>query len=418
MRAAIVALVVIVAWPSYQSGRSPRPDRGSLLESLTWVEAERALSPEAIVVIPVGAASLEHGPHLKMGTDLTVANYLARRISRDSAVVVAPAIGYHDFPGFAEYPGSVSLPSAAAQSLTTEIVRSLARYGPRRFYALNTTAAAGRALGLAARSLADTGILLRYTSIDAALESASRGVRQQPAGSHADEIETSIMLAIDPDAVDMPRAVRDLGSISNPLRLTRQPNGQGTYSASGTWGDATLATKQKGQIVLDAVTAVIASDIEELRGATLPASSPPPSPVSPASSTRAGAGAPDQPQCSTGDERLIRQIGDAFTAYWTNSGAAGIGGLWWLQGDLVHPDGFIERGSVVISQNRAQLFAQPAYRNSRHSITLPRIRCVSADVAVPTANGCCGASPTQAISPCLSSKGCARWSSAADPRDG
>ena len=276
MRAAIVALAVIVAWPSYQSGRSPRPDRGSLLENLTWPEAERALSPEAIVVIPVGAASLEHGPHLKLGTDLTLANHLARRISRDAAVVVAPAIGYHDFPGFAEYPGSVSLPNATAQTVTTEIVRSVSRYGPRRFYALNTTAAADRALGLAARTLAGTGILLRYTSIEAALQSASRTVRQQPAGSHADEIETSMMLAIDPDAVDMSRAVRDIGPIASPLQLTRQPNGPGTYSASGTWGDPTLATKQKGQAVLDALVATIQSDLEDLRLSPLPANTAPP----------------------------------------------------------------------------------------------------------------------------------------------
>ena len=130
MRVAIVALAVIVAWPSHQTGRTQRPDttpdKGSLLENLTWPDAERLLTPETIVVIPVGAASLEHGPHLRLGTDLTVANYLARRIARDSAVVVAPAIAYHDFPGFAEYPGTVSLPSAAAQSLTTEVVRGVA----------------------------------------------------------------------------------------------------------------------------------------------------------------------------------------------------------------------------------------------------------------------------------------------------
>ena len=71
MRAAIVALVVIVAWSSYQTGRTKRPDtrpdKGSLLENLTWPDAERLLSPETVVVIPVGAASLEHGPHLKLG---------------------------------------------------------------------------------------------------------------------------------------------------------------------------------------------------------------------------------------------------------------------------------------------------------------------------------------------------------------
>jgi creatinine amidohydrolase len=217
MRAALIALAVVVAWPSHQIGQAPGPDKGALLEQVTWPEAERLLSPESVVVIPLGAASLEHGPHLPLRTDLTLATFLARRIAKDSAVVIAPAITYHYSTGFAEYPGTVSLSSATAQNLTTDIVRSLAKYGPRRFYVLSTTASADRPLNLAARALASAGVLLRYTQIEAALENVSRGVRRQAAGSHADEIETSMMLAIDPDSVDMSRAVRDVGAITHPL---------------------------------------------------------------------------------------------------------------------------------------------------------------------------------------------------------
>jgi creatinine amidohydrolase len=364
MRAALIALAVVVAWPSHQIGQAPGPDKGALLEQVTWPEAERLLSPESVVVIPLGAASLEHGPHLPLRTDLTLATYLARRIAKDSAVVIAPAITYRYSTGFAEYPGTVSLSSATAQNLTTDIVRSLLKYGPRRFYVLSTTASADRPLNLAARALASAGVLLRYTQIEAALENVSRGVRRQAAGSHADEIETSMMLAIDPDSVDMSRAVRDVGAITNPLQLTRQPAGQGTFSASGTWGDPTLATKQKGQIVLDALTATIQSDLRDLQSASLPAvTSPNPASAANTGPTAAGIVPQSAGTCSPGDERTIRQIGDAFTAFWTNQDAIGLAKLWSVGGDFVHPDDLIEPGRVIIEQNRRLLFAQRTYRN-------------------------------------------------------
>src|SRR5262245_24480358 len=206
MRAAIVALAILVASPFPRVGQTPGSDRGTLLENVTWPDAERLLTSESVVVIPLGAASLEHGPHLKLRTDLALADYLARRVAKESAVVIAPTITYHYYPGFAEYPGSLSLSRDTAQNLTTDVVRGLARYGPRRFYVLNTSRSADQPLDLAARTLATTGVLLRYTRIEAALDNASRAVRRQPAGAHADEIETSMMLAIDPDSVDMSRA--------------------------------------------------------------------------------------------------------------------------------------------------------------------------------------------------------------------
>jgi hypothetical protein len=181
----------------------------------------------------------------------------------------------------------------------------------------------------------------------------------------------------------MSRAVRDVGAITHPLQLTRQPAGQGTFSASGTWGDPTLATKQKGQIVLDALTATIQSDLRDLQSASLPAvTSPNPASAANTGPTAAGIVPQSAGTCSPGDERTIRQIGDAFTAFWTNQDAIGLAKLWSVGGDFVHPDDLIEPGRVIIEQNRRLLFAQRTYRNSRHLVRLMRIRCLSADIAV------------------------------------
>ncbi len=54
--------------------------RGVELADLTWVEAEAVLTPDAVVVIALGAASKEHGPHLRLDNDFQMAEYLKRRV--------------------------------------------------------------------------------------------------------------------------------------------------------------------------------------------------------------------------------------------------------------------------------------------------------------------------------------------------
>src|SRR5580658_10963091 len=101
--------------------------RGTVLADLTWVEAEKALKPETVVVIPIGAESKEHGPHLPLKTDFIQAEYLKRRILERSDVVVAPTVNYHYYPAFGEYPGSTTLRLETARDLMIDICRSLAR---------------------------------------------------------------------------------------------------------------------------------------------------------------------------------------------------------------------------------------------------------------------------------------------------
>jgi creatinine amidohydrolase len=78
-----------------------------------------------------------------------------------------------------------------------------------------------------------------------------------------------MMLYIAPDTVDMTKAVRDEGE-NRPGGLTRDPSGQGTYSPTGTWGDPTLATREKGQRVTEELVRAILRDIASLRAEPLP----------------------------------------------------------------------------------------------------------------------------------------------------
>ncbi|MCC6742530.1 MAG: creatininase family protein, partial [Acidobacteria bacterium] len=229
MKKVYVSLAVVVVLLGFvcsalAGARRPvkaRKARGVLLENLTWVEAEKRLTPDTVVVIPLGAASKEHGPHLKLKNDLLIAEYLKVKVLLQADVVIAPTVNYHFYPAFVEYPGSTGLRLETARDLVVDICRSLSRFGPKRFYVLNTGVSTNRALAPAVEALAADGIKMAYTDLLTTLGPVEKEVGKQEGGTHADEIETSMMLVIAPRTVDMRKAVKDYHPGQG--RLTRSP---------------------------------------------------------------------------------------------------------------------------------------------------------------------------------------------------
>ena len=336
-------------------------------------------------MLPVGAASKEHGPHLKLRNDLTLADYLTARVLDSSAVIVAPTLTYHYYPAFLD----TRIDVADAHDCSRHDHRSRAHAVRLRTATLlrsQSGVSTVRALQPAAALLAAEGVLMRYTNLSSHLDRAAKGFSEQEGGTHADEIETSMMLYIDPSSVDMSKAVKDYTPSAGTGLLNRRPGGTGTYSRTGIWGDPTRATREKGRVFVEALVAGILDDIAALRSAALP--TPSVAAGSAAEPTRpASAPTPLEPpngadRCSAGDERAIFALGPAFTTHWNNGDALKLGAMWSTGGNLVHPDGVIERGAQSIAINRAQLFARREYRSTRHPLILAMIRCLSTDIAV------------------------------------
>ena len=259
LAAAVVLCVSIDAAPG---GSKPK---GHLLSGLTWVEAKAVLAADTVVVIPLGAESKEHGPHLPLGTDFRQAEYYKTRVLAQADVVVAPTINYSFYPAFVDYPGSTSLSLPVARDLIVDVIRGIAHFGPRRFYVLNTGVSTNAPLAQAAALLALDGIALAYLDLTGPAVKALEGpVAAQKEGSHADEIETSEMLAIDPSVVDMSKATVEYGPGAARGALSLDPQSP-RYSPSGIYGDATLATVGKGRVLNDGMTRIILDEIETLR---------------------------------------------------------------------------------------------------------------------------------------------------------
>jgi creatinine amidohydrolase len=235
------------------------------IETLTWPEAEQALTELPTVLLPVGARTKEHGQHLPLNNDWLIAEYLARRVAERTPVLVMPTVQYGHYPAFLEYPGSVSLRRDVFRDVVIDICHSLIKQGAKRFYVLNTGISTLKPLTAARETLLAAGARVELTDLQTAYAGLRRQVETQPAGTHADEIETSMMLYIAPDVVRMDRAARDIHPDRGPGGLRRDPKADaGIYSPTGAYGDPTLATREKGQIVVEGMVEYLVGQVAAL----------------------------------------------------------------------------------------------------------------------------------------------------------
>jgi creatinine amidohydrolase len=232
--------------------------KGVLLENLNWLRAEQALNSRSIAVLPVGGASKEHGPHLPYCTDFLLAEEFKRRIVERAPVVMLPTLSYAYYPAFLDWAGSISIGPETFAHTVMDIVRSLARHGVRKYLIINTGVSTRAPLEYAARELTEElGVRIALTRELA--QKAWEGMREERSGGHAGEYETSMILAIRPDMVDMSLAVQETpeGLASRPGitvagKILKQPGGPGTYAPNGVNGDATKASAEKGRRLWDA----------------------------------------------------------------------------------------------------------------------------------------------------------------------
>ena len=237
--------------------------RGAYLGDLSWPEAEARIASSPVVILPFGAGAKEHGPHMPMNADRIVMDYLLERAVESRDVIVAPPILHGWFPAFRDFPGTEVADPDVFRSYVHEVAMSLVRHGARRIIFLNTgiSTATGLPISIAAREIrVETGVPTLVVSWDDLETDEIAQLQEQEVGGHGDEMETSINLYLQPDLVNMERAVQDYGDRTpkdyggyQPGRLTRDEYDP-AFSASGIFGDATLANADKGRAALAVLT--------------------------------------------------------------------------------------------------------------------------------------------------------------------
>lgn len=222
------------------------------VEHLTWDEVARRIGAGAAAILPIGAGAKQHGFHLPMNADRIQAEWLAARLAERIDGVIWPTVSYGYYPAFVDYAGSVSLSAPTFESLIQEIAAGIIGYGCRALFVLDTGIST---LAPVDRALAGNPNALHLKVHDGPrYRRAAKQLAGQSHGSHADELETSRMLVLAPHLVDTARA-----EASPPLKhetpgpLTLSDPSSPNYSRSGSFGDPTLATRAKGEILLAAM---------------------------------------------------------------------------------------------------------------------------------------------------------------------
>jgi creatinine amidohydrolase len=225
---------------------------------LTWDQVKARLSAGAAAILPIGAGAKQHGLHMPMATDQVFAEYFARALADKIDALIWPTLTYGVYPAFAAYAGSVSLSSRTFQAAVTEITDALLGFGAWRVLILDTGLSTIAPVELAVNACRSPS-RIRHVKLFAGprFKETARALRQQPYGTHADEIETSLMLAIAPELVVMTRAEPMPFSPAGPARGPLSPDDPSApnYAPSGSFGDPTLATPDKGSRVLTAILA-------------------------------------------------------------------------------------------------------------------------------------------------------------------
>jgi creatinine amidohydrolase len=237
--------------------------RGAWLGDLAWPDAERMMRETPIVIVPFGAGAKEHGLHLPMNADAKVLEYLCTQAVDSLPVIVAPPILHGWFPPFRDWPGTEVADASVFTAYVKAVAQSLTDHGAQRIVFLNTgiATATGLPISIAARELrVETGTPTLVVSWGDLETGETDALQQQRAGGHADEIETSIHLVLQPELVHMDRARPDYhgagGATSpgyRPGLFSRNPNDP-AYSETGHFGDPSLATAEKGRKALQIMT--------------------------------------------------------------------------------------------------------------------------------------------------------------------
>ena len=224
------------------------------IERMTWDEVARRVRDGAPAILPIGAAAKQHGFHLPLNTDRIQAEWFAAKIAEPVDALIWPAVTYGHYPAFVEYAGSSSLSASTFEALVHDIAAGILAGGCQNLFVLNTGISTLAPVDRALARLDIERVKHLWIHGGPRYPRAAKNLAKQSHGSHADELETSLMLALAPHLVDMARAEASPAlKQTTPGPLTPSDPDSPNFSRSGSYGDPTLATSAKGEILLAAM---------------------------------------------------------------------------------------------------------------------------------------------------------------------
>lgn len=219
--------------------------------NMTRDEVLTAIEEFPVAILPLGATE-QHGHHLPLGVDIFLAEGISRKLSEKTGALLLPSLPFGYSWVWRDIPGTVSLQQKHVEAVIKDVAHSVARYGIKMLVLVNGHDANNASMKYATRALADeldiSVIYLFYPNLNKIMEQHCESPTWHGM-IHACEFETSLMLALKPEMVDLSKAVREYPK--KPKLYGKSSISLGDLSKSGVYGDATKATKEKGEKMLN-----------------------------------------------------------------------------------------------------------------------------------------------------------------------
>lgn len=220
-----------------------------------------------VALLPVGAVEA-HGPHLPLGTDNFLAEEIAKKLSATTNGLILPTLPYGQVWSLGDFPGSLTISNQTLTNLVTEIGESLFRQGFRIFVLINGHYGNSVALKDASRILYEKYpdfkvLVMFYPGTKKIISKVRESVPVHDSYFHACELETSYMLYLAENRVNMNLAINDTPVIPETADVTPTPWSEFTKTA--VLGDATLATREKGEKIISVALANMSRIIEQTK---------------------------------------------------------------------------------------------------------------------------------------------------------
>ena len=242
------------------------------LAEVSWVEAQKILKKEDTVLMPVGSTE-QHGPHCPLGTDHITADAVANMVGDRVNLPVLPVVPVGISSHHRQFPGTLWAPPAVFRDYIKAIILSASSHGPRKFLIVNGHGGNTPSLKEVSEDLRSDDEI--FVAIATAYPAKLDG--------HAGEDETSLMLYLRQELVDMKKAVdtkqnEALAGIGmktqkvGPAEFgwdTIDLSPTGVFGAAGKTIKATKATPEHGKEMLGAHVDEICVFAQELKKAKL-----------------------------------------------------------------------------------------------------------------------------------------------------
>ena len=246
--------------------------RSLRLEDLTWPEVKAAIQNGFDTVVFAVGSTEQHGPHLPLASDTLMGEWLADAAARRlQHALVGPALRIGCSQHHLAFPGTISIDSSTLQDLIVSYVQTLLQHGFRRAVAIpshggnfQTVAEAVQRLR---KQMPDKQIVT-FCDLNRLIEvshelSKEFGISPGASGAHAGELETSILLFLRPDLVDMSRAEEGFTGEIAPIIPDLLKYGLVKVTANGILGDGRLGDGRRGEKYLLAWLDLILAEIEQ-----------------------------------------------------------------------------------------------------------------------------------------------------------